>query len=129
MAQKKNNTAETTKTPREAQSMNTIAFSGRVCEKGLNISKQGTARFTIAHNMGPKAKPVFNNCVMFPKNGKKAVEIPAELIKKGYPVIAKGYVRNGDREYTPKGAEEAKTFRQIDLVVLELLDNAEKAQA
>ena len=117
--------------PKQAESVNNTVFSGRICERGLKISDKGTARFALAHNMGPKAAPVFLNCVMFPKNGSKEVNIPVELIKKGQPVIAKGYLRNGDREYTPNGAAEGETklFRQLDLVVLELLDNTAAAEA
>ena len=111
--------------PKQGKSINAIAFSGRVCEKGLSISK-GVARFTLAHNMGPKAKPVFANVVFFPKNGNKDVAFDETLIKRGMPVVVKGYLRNGDRQYTPKDAPEgaeAKNFRQLDIVGLELISN------
>ena len=99
-------------------SLNRFEVSGNICERGLKITENGTALLTIAHNMGRDREVLFLDIVMFPKNGRKDVQIPTELLKKGQAVLVKGY----QRARVTVDKDGGKHYR-IDLVALEITDN------
>lgn len=95
------------------KSTNSFAISGRLTSDAT-ISKTGAvARFRIAHNFGKDMEPLFVDCVMFSKNGKKDVEIPTDLLKKGNAVLVSGYQRP-NVYVNPEG----KKYVRTDYVVL-----------
>ena len=97
------------------KSINTFAVSGRLTSDAqIYDGKNGkVARFSIAHNFGKGMDPLYLDTVMFSKNGKKAVEIPVDLLKKGQAVELGGYLRPNIST-----DEAGKTYRRIDFVVL-----------
>ena len=123
MAQKKATKAAEQAPKTKIESTNTIAISGRVCERGIVKSEQGTIRFSMGHNMGPKTPTLFIDVVMFPKNGKKDVAVPAELIEKGASVLVKGYLKPGRSFGYKNAAGEDKALGRLELVALSIEDN------
>ena len=101
-------------------SLNRFAISGNICERGLKVYDNGTVRLTVAHNMGRNRDALYTDIVMFPKNGKKDVVIPAELLKKGKNVIVSGYRRANN--WVDK--DGGKHYR-IDFIALEIVENTE----
>ncbi len=108
------------------ESINRVEMTGRVCENGILKSK-GTVRFSMGHNLGPKADTLFLNVVMFPKNGKKELKVPEELIVKGAALTVKGYLKSDNRTFTDKSGAQ-KTFRQLVLVALSIEPTNIKAE-
>lgn len=93
---------------------NSFSIGGRICEHGLEITKNGVAQFVIAYNFGAGSGlvPLYTECVMMTPPGGN---LPMELLKKGTPVLASGYRRASswvDRE-------GAKHY-QVDYVVTDL---------
>ena len=96
--------------------MNNFSMSGRLTSDAkIFEGKNGNIyRFDLAHNFGRGMDTLFINCVMYPKNGKKDVDIPSDLLKKGTPVYASGYIRPNVSE------KDGKKYRSIDFVVLSI---------
>ncbi len=93
---------------------NSFSIGGRICEHGLEITKNGVAQFVIAYNFGEGSGlvPLYTECVMMTPPGGT---LPIELLSKGTPVLASGYRRASswvDRE-------GAKHY-QVDYVVTDL---------
>ena len=123
MAQKKATKAAEQAPKTKIESTNTVAISGRVCERGIVKSEQGTIRFSMGHNMGPKTPTLFVDVVMFPKNGKKAVEVPADLIEKGASILVKGYLKPGRSFNYKNAAGEDKALGRLEVVALSIENN------
>ena len=94
-------------------SRNSFEMSGRIVKDAQSNESRSYARFSLAHNFGKGMEPLFVDVVMFDKNGKKAVNIPFELLKKGTPVVVSGYMRPNVYK-----AEDGRTYRRVDYVVL-----------
>ena len=103
------------------KSINTFSISGRLTsDASIYDGKNGqVARFDLAHNFGKGMDPLFVKAVMFSKNGKKDVNIPTDLLKKGTAVVVSGYLRPNNNTV------EGKTYRDIDFVALQCEANAE----
>ena len=96
-------------------SRNNYEVSGRLtADAVISEGKNGkVARFSVAHNFGKDMAPLYINAVMFSKNGKKDIEIPESLLKKGAAVIVSGFLRPNN--FTK---QDGSTFRSLDLVAL-----------
>ena len=106
------------------KSINNISLSGRLTSDAqIFDGKNGkVARFSVAHNFGRGMDPLYIDIVMFSKNGKKDVNIPADLLKKGSAVIVSGYLRPNNN------TKDGKTYRDIDFVALQCEANADEAE-
>ena len=107
------------------KSINTFAISGRLTsDANIYDGKKGkVARFDIAHNYGKGMDALFVKAVMFSKNGKKDVNIPENLLKKGQAVTVSGYLRPNNN------TKDGKTYRDIDFVVLSCVETADEGEA
>lgn len=104
------------------KSVNTFSFSGRLTEDAHTNDEKKYARFSLAHNYGKGMMPAFLDVTMFPKNGNKDVEIPFDLLKKGTPVVASGYIK-------PKRNRKGLDFIALTVVPAEAGDNAQDEEA
>ncbi len=95
------------------KSVNTFSLSGRLTSDARYFDgKNGkVARFSIAHNFGKGMPALFQDAVMFSKNGSKDVNIPEALLKKGTPVLITGYFRPN------VNTKNGVTYSNTDMVV------------
>lgn len=106
-------------------SKNNFTFSGRLTADAVTNEGKSYARFTLAHNLGKDNAPLFLDIVMFNKNRSHKVKIPFDLLKKGAPVIASGYMKPDS--YTNK---EGKEITKIQFIALSVKTaTAEEADA
>ena len=106
------------------KSINTFSLSGRLTSDArIFDGKNGkVARFSIAHNFGKGMPALFQDAVMFSKNGSKEVTIPENLLKKGTPVLISGYFRPNNN------TKDGVTYTGTDLVVTSCDPLAEEAE-
>ena len=106
------------------KSINTFSLSGRLTSDARFFDgKNGkVARFSIAHNFGKGMPALFQDAVMFSKNGSKEVTISEELLKKGTPVLISGYFRPNNN------TKDGVTYTGTDLVVTSCDPLAEEAE-
>ena len=109
----KSNAAAASEKKVRYNSENAFTLTGRLVKDVVTNDDKKYARFTIAHNFGKDMDALFTDCVAFAKNGKKDIDIPFDLLKKGAMVRVAGFLRPNNHEY------KGKKYYATDFVALQ----------
>ena len=88
----------------------------------VRLSEFSAKVYPFTSFFGKGMPALFQDAVMFSKNGSKEVTIPEELLKKGTPVLISGYFRPNNN------TKDGVTYTGTDLVVTSCDPLAEEAE-
>ena len=117
----------------ENKSTNTVVVSGNICADANVSANKNFAGFDLAHNAGKDNEVLFDKVKMFSANGKQALDIPFDLLKKGARVLVKGFRRTEKDTFTGKDGVE-RTSKRTVIVALSIeaypmADEVDKTEA
>lgn len=102
-------------------SVNSVKISGNICKDAAVSGKKNFAAFDLAHNAGKSGETLFDRIKMFDANGKQAVNIPFDLLKKGKRVLVEGYRVSMKETFTDKqGVQQTK--KRDYIIALSVVD-------
>lgn len=102
-------------------SVNRVRISGNICANANISSTKNFAGFDIAHNCGRGRETLFDKVKMFSKNGKKDLEIPFDILKKGQRVLVEGFRVTEEESFTSKSGQDI-TKKRVYIVALTVKD-------